>query len=85
MKTTRGIARSIIRGVKANFAPENQEAELEKIVELFQDLAMSLEMTADLPNGSDVHRKDADVLGNVASWIENDAQGILTNLEKAKG
>lgn len=77
MKTARGVARSIIRGVKANFAPENRQAELERIVEFFQDLAMSLEMTADLPGGSDVHRKDADALGDMACWIQEDAPGIL--------
>jgi hypothetical protein len=39
--TPHGFARLIIRGVHANFAPENQKAELDRLAEIFQDMAMS--------------------------------------------
>lgn len=42
--TTIGVANAIRAGIRANFAPTDQEAELEKISEYFLDLAASLEM-----------------------------------------
>ncbi|NLS96669.1 MAG: hypothetical protein GXX96_31420 [Planctomycetaceae bacterium] len=39
--TATGIARLIERGIRANFAPENQEAEIDRLAELFADMAMS--------------------------------------------
>lgn len=82
--TLRGVARSIIRGVKANFAPENQQAELERLAELFQDMAMSCEMEADMAPcrhiGNPTARRDADILGGIALWIEDDTPQILLNL-----
>jgi hypothetical protein len=42
--TTTAIANAIRAGVAANFEPDNQEAELEKISELLLDMAASLEM-----------------------------------------
>lgn len=39
--TPHGFAKLIIRGIRANYAPENQKAELDKLAELFQDMAMS--------------------------------------------
>lgn len=49
MKTTTiAIVNAIKAGIEANFAPTDQEAELEKASEYFLDLAMSLEMQAEL-------------------------------------
>ena len=39
--TATGIARLIQRGIRANFAPEYQEAEIGRLAELFADMAMS--------------------------------------------
>jgi hypothetical protein len=39
--TPHGFARLIIRGVRANAAPDSQKAELNNLAELFQDMAMS--------------------------------------------
>ena len=46
--TATGIARLIERGVRANFAPENQEAEIGRLAELFADMAMSRATDAEL-------------------------------------
>jgi selenocysteine lyase/cysteine desulfurase len=52
MKTTTltatGIARVLARGIKANFAPDNQRAEIDRLVEYLQDLAMSRGMHAEM-------------------------------------
>ena len=42
--TTKQIANALRKGVEANFAPENQAAELEKLSEMLLDMAASLEM-----------------------------------------
>ena len=42
--TTTQIANALRKGIEANFAPENQAAELEKLAELLCDMAASLEM-----------------------------------------
>ena len=44
--TTIAIANALRKGVEANFAPENQAAELERICELLLDMAASLEMNS---------------------------------------
>lgn len=65
--TASGIARMIERGIRANFAPENQEAEIGRLAELFADMAMSratdaelAELTGEATKASeDAHRLDA--------------------------
>jgi len=42
--TAAGVARLIKRGIRANFAPENQNGEIARFAELFTDMAMSREM-----------------------------------------
>ncbi len=39
--TADGIAHMIERGIRANFAPETQDAELRRFAEIFTDMAMS--------------------------------------------
>jgi len=82
--TIRGIARSIIRGVQANFNPENQQTELERIVELFQDMAVSCEMIDESAPchhiGNLTAKRDADILCQLATLIEDDAPQILLDL-----
>ena len=39
--TPTGFARILARGIRANFGPENQTAEIERLAELLWDLAMS--------------------------------------------
>jgi len=77
MKTTRltatGIARVLARGIKANYAPENQRAEVERLVEYLQDLAMSRGMDAELTKASGERSRaenDADVLDGIATELE---------------
>jgi len=77
MKTTRltatGIARVLARGIKANYAPENQRAEVERLVEYLQDLAMSRGMDAELTKASGERSRaenDAVVLDGIATELE---------------
>ena len=77
MKTTTltatGIARVLARGIKANFAPENQRAEIDRLVEYLQDLAMSRGMHAEMAETwGDRQRaeNDADILDAIASELE---------------
>ena len=77
MKTTRltttGIARVLARGIRANFAPENQQAEIQRMVEYLQDLAMSRGMAAELAEADGERRladSDADFLDAIASELE---------------
>lgn len=46
--TATGIAHLIKRGIRANFAPETQDAELRRFAELFADMAMSRATDAEL-------------------------------------
>jgi hypothetical protein len=48
LTTPQGFAQLIVRGVRANFAPEYQRIELDKLVNLFNDMAMSRGMKAEL-------------------------------------
>jgi hypothetical protein len=77
MKTTTltatGIARVLARGIKANFAPENQRAEIDRLVEYLQDLAMSRGMHAEMAEAwGDRQRaeNDADILDRIATELE---------------
>ncbi len=70
--TARGLARLIERGIRANFTPENQDAEIRRLAELFEELAMSRAMDAELPNPSSRQRQasqDADWLGAIAGEL----------------
>ena len=42
--TIQGVANAIKAGVKANYEPQNQAAELERLSELFLEMAASVEM-----------------------------------------
>ena len=77
MKTTRltmtGVARVLARGIKANFNPESQRAETQRLVEYLQDLAMSLGTHAELaaPRGKCQQAEDdADLLDAIASELD---------------
>ena len=77
MKTTRltttGIARTLARGINANFNPESQRAEIGRLVEYLQDLAMSRGMHADLIEAWGERQRaehDADILDAIASELE---------------
>jgi hypothetical protein len=66
------VAGIIRRGVSANFAPENREAELRKLSELFSDFAMSRQGEAELARGNDRLNalKDALWLDSVARMLD---------------
>ncbi len=71
--TATGFARVLARGIKANFNPESQQAEIERLVEYLQDLAMSRGMHADeIPAWGERQRasNDADILDAIASELE---------------
>ena len=63
--TASAVADTIRRGVQANFAPENQHAELSKLSELFSDLAMSRQGKAELTHGDDRRKAPKDAL-----WLD---------------
>ena len=76
MKTTRltttGVARVLARGIKANFNPESQRAETQRLVEYLQDLAMSRGMHAEMAVARGERQQadnDADVLDAIASEL----------------
>jgi hypothetical protein len=65
-----GVARISMRGIRANFAPDNQKAETEKLVELFHDMAMARD--ADGETGADrLAAGDAIWLDAIASELES--------------
>ena len=71
--TTTGIARVLARGIRANYAPENQQAEIERLVEYLQDLAMSRGMHAELMDSTRERQQaenDADLLDAIACELE---------------
>ncbi len=72
--TVHGVAQVLFRGIRANFAPEHQAAEAERLVEYLQDLAMSRAADAELPGCSmaDARQaeRDADWLDKVASELD---------------
>ena len=72
--TTTGIARILARGIKANFNPDTQNAEIGRLVEYLQDLAMSRAMVAELTEVRDEYRRaedDADFLDDLASKLDD--------------
>ena len=71
--TMTGIARVLARGIKANFNPESQQAEIERLVEYLQDLAMSRGMSAEMADAWGERQRaenDADILDAIASELE---------------
>lgn len=71
--TATGIARVLARGIKTNFNPESHQAEIGRLVEYLQDLAMSRGMHADeIPSWGERQRaeNDADILDAIASELE---------------
>jgi hypothetical protein len=47
--TPRGVARLLVRGIRASFAPPHQQAEMERLAEYLQDLAVSRANDTELP------------------------------------
>jgi len=76
MKTTTiAVVNAIKAGVEANFAPTDQEAELEKASEYFLDLAASLEMCSELvanENEAKKHARYADLLGEIGWALDQE-------------
>jgi hypothetical protein len=77
MKTARlsttGVARVLARGIKANFNPENQRVEIDRLVEYLQDLAMSRGMHAEMATARGERQRaetDADILDRIATELE---------------
>lgn len=71
--TATGFARVLARGIKANFNPESQRAEIERLVEYLQDLAMSRCMHAELMDSTRERQQaenDADILDRIATELE---------------
>ena len=73
-----GVARMMLRGIRANFAPGNRAVEVSRLVEYLQDLAMSRGMDAELSRDTAVSacqaQADAEWLDTIAAELE-DAQG----------
>ena len=65
--TSRGVARLLLRGIQANFAPENQPAEVARLVEYLQDLAMARGMMAMLPDTASPQVQQAN---DDAMWLD---------------
>jgi hypothetical protein len=70
--TTTGIARILARGIKSHFNPERQQAEIERLVNLLQDLAMSRALeSADIHTRNEHRRAESDaaILERLASEL----------------
>jgi hypothetical protein len=69
-----GFARLLARGIEASYPPEKKTAEIERLVEYLQDLAVSRSMHAELPGyGTAQHKRaaqDAEWLDAIASHLE---------------
>ncbi len=71
--TPKGIARILARGIRANYAPENQDVEIDKLVEYLTDLAMSRDADAsNAKNHVEARQAEED-----AYWLD----AIAANLE----
>ena len=75
--TASAVAGTIRRGINANFAPENREAELSKLSELFSDLAMSRQGEAELARGNDRRQALTD-----ARWLDFVARMLDPAIER---
>ena len=72
--TAHGFAGVLARGIQANFAPTHQAAEIDRLVEYLQDLAMSRAMETELPGypatAAAQAKRDADWLETLAGQLE---------------
>ena len=72
--TPYGFARLLFRGIQANFAPDHQKAERERMVEYLQDLAMSRAGEAEFPGATSASaaraNQDASWLGQIAGAMK---------------
>ena len=76
--TAVGFARLIRRGIRANFAPENQDAEIARFAELFADMAMSRGMDSELAHLEGERRqaeRDAFWLDAIADELDQQQAG----------
>jgi len=64
--TAHGFARLVERGIRANVAPEHQDAEIRRLSELFADMAMSRGTDAELTH-LDAERRQAE---RDAHWLD---------------
>jgi hypothetical protein len=73
--TALGFARLLTRGIEANYTPETKPAEIQRLVEYLQDLAVSRSTDAELPGYGSVDRKqaeqDAEWLDAIACYLED--------------
>jgi hypothetical protein len=69
-----GVANLLVRGISANFAPDHQKVERERMVEYLQDLAMSRSQEAEFPDTTTTSaaraKQDASWLGQIAGALE---------------
>ena len=65
--TARGFARLLARGIEASYTPEAKPAEIQRLVEYLQDMAVSRSIYADLPGYGSVDRKQAE---QDAEWLD---------------
>jgi hypothetical protein len=76
--TPRGVAHLLSRGLRANFAPERQAVEANRLVDYLQDLTMSRatdgELPGCLPAAATQAERDADWLEAIADELEELAQ-----------
>lgn len=77
--TIQGVANAIRAGVKANYEPQNQATELERLSGLFLEMAASIEMhniveATGLP-GSERQSRYAAMLGDLGWLLDDEQQG----------
>jgi hypothetical protein len=76
--TPYGVARLLARGIRANFAPQNQRAEVQRLVEYLQDMGMSRADEAELPGTTVMAAARA---SSDAGWLE----AIASQLQELQG
>lgn len=79
--TPRGVAGILVRGIRANFAPENWISETDKLVDLLLDLAMARGSDGELASG-----QRAKSAKNDAEWLDAIANDLAdTTLTQKPG
>jgi hypothetical protein len=68
--TPMGVARILARGIRANFAPDHQPAELDKLTELLRDMAMARDADGETSRDR-LAAGDADWLVAIADELES--------------
>ena len=63
----------LARGITANYAPENKQAEVERLAELFEDMAMSRNADAEFASCSEADKARA---ANDAEWLSDIATAL---------